>query len=109
MASMGYYGRPGCLALDTTIRTPTGMISLGKVLGKTQPVLSYNWLKRKVVISSAHVVDSGQKRLFLLTTGSGKHLRASAEHIFFVLRDGIVQEIMLNALRVGDRIAVVED
>lgn len=95
--------------MDTVIRSPNGVISLGKVLGKTQPVLSYNWLKREVVASSARIVDSGRKSIFLLTTETGKQLRASAEHIFFVLRDGIVQEIMLDALRVGDRIAVVEN
>lgn len=108
MASMGYYGRPGCLTLDTVIRTPDGQVCLDRVIGNTQLVLSYNWLTRERVTSTAQIIDSGQKRVFVVKIETGKQLRLSAEHALFVLRDLVPQELPVSALRAGERIAVAE-
>ncbi|HEY2175731.1 MAG TPA: replicative DNA helicase, partial [Mycobacteriales bacterium] len=97
----------GCLTADTRIlRADTGAeTTMGELFEsgeKDVPVWSLDDGLRYVRRHLTHVFTTGRKRVFQLTTASGKTVRATANHPFLTY-DGFRP---LGELASGDRIAV---
>lgn len=105
-SSEAAYGTPGCLSLDTKLRSGKHIIVLRDVLGQRIKVLSYAWLRREIVEADADVLTRGRKKVFSIRTKTGASVSATSEHRFFVLRGNQTKEDMVHDLRAGDQIRV---
>jgi len=97
----------GCLTGDTVItRTDTGkqvtLEELHRRGERTLPILTLNERLRLEKGIITNVFESGVKRVYRLTTRSGRRIKASANHPFRAL----TAWKRLHELKVGERIAV---
>ena len=104
-SSEAAYGTPGCLSLSTKIRSGKESVTLANVVGQRIKVQSYVWPTGEIVDAYAHVLPKEQKKVFSIETESGASMLATSEHRFFVTRKEGVKEVMVNDIRIGDRIA----
>lgn len=104
-------GKTGCLSGDTRIKLGKNIhISLHQLykqqLGNPFNLFSVNLKKTIVESDTAVIIDSGVKPLCRIRTKSGKIVKASVDQTFFVRRNGIIQEIHVKNLRIGDKLIV---
>lgn len=105
-------GATGCLSLDTRICTSRGIKTLDDLIGKSVieasvDVKVFDFLKKKTKFSYAIVKPSGIKKVFLLKTSSGKSVKATGDHKFFVKTRGRIVERPLRDIKIGDEICIV--
>lgn len=95
----------GCLAYDTLItRADTGeRVEIGSLVGQANiPVVSMNSDLKLEVSNISKVYSSGFKQLFELKTASGRVIKATANHPFYIL-DGWKA---IEDLQVGEKVAI---
>jgi len=77
-----------------------------EVLSVNMGDASAKGLSRPIEVAKARVVDSGEAALYELELDNGDTVRCSADHPFFVVRDGDLVEMPLKDLKEGDDIVV---
>ena len=74
-----------CISNESSICTKKGKILLGNIKPNTEfKLFSYDLLKNKIEEDEAIRIISGNKKVYEIITISGKKIRASKDHIFFV-------------------------
>lgn len=101
-----------CLTGDTKIQVYDNDvivdIELEKLRGRKRIVLpSFNTKTLEVEKDSAIFLDSGRKEVFEIMTTNGKKIKASENHIFFVVEDGKIKEKYLKDLKKGDKLVKI--
>jgi len=102
----------GCLSEDTKIMLSNNKSVKLKDLPITFEVLSYSFNNNKEEPDIAIKIDSGIKKLYLITTKDGRQVEASEEHIFFVRENKKfnrakylkINEVKVNDLNIGNKI-----
>lgn len=103
-------GETGCLPLDTEIPIIVDDTIFHATLRDLKKkelinVLSYNFGRNMVEPDFAKVIDSGRKEMFEVEFESGRIIRASKEHKFFVFKNsGEILEKTVSQLKKGDRV-----
>lgn len=92
---------------NTTIRTSTGLQSMKELPKGKFDLWSYNFEKKKVEIDTAFKTDSGKKKVYRVTTESGKTFEATTDHRFFVENQGKIEEKRVKNLTIGSKIVIV--
>jgi len=109
-------GKTGCLSGDTQILIMSdgvNPISLSELYNDTNKganffdVLSFNFKANRLEADIARIIYSGEKEMYRIKLKSGREVYASADHRFFVMRNGRIEEVKVKDLKVGDKIAVV--
>ena len=95
-------GPVGCLTEDTLIQTSNGPMKLSNLKLKETSLKSFDFETNKEVIGKGAVIPSGKKEVFEIETEDGRKVQATAEHRFFVKRNGKVIELHLNEIKEGD-------
>jgi len=96
-----------CLSNDSLIKTSFGNKKLGDIKeGERFEVISFNLETKKEELDSAIKIKSGMKEVFEIETESGKKIKASKDHIFFVMEQGKIIEKKLEELKVDDRVII---
>jgi len=102
-------GKGLCISNSSLIKTPKGNLLLGKIKERKRfEVISYDFDKEKEVRDYAIRVKSGNKEVFEVETNSGKRIRSSEDHIFFVFKKGKIIEKKLNQLKLNDNLLIFE-
>ena len=86
-------GPVGCLSGDTIVPTSLGPRKLSDIASKEVYLKSYDFEKNSEVLGKGVVIPSGKKEVFEIETEDGRKIKATAEHKFFVKRDGKVIEL----------------
>lgn len=96
-------GRTGCLHQNTKIITSRGISKL-KDLPHHFMVQSYNLTTGKKEFKPAIKINSGKKKLYRIKLSNGSEVIASADHIFFRIREEeeSYREVPLKDLKTGD-------
>ncbi|MBU0958167.1 MAG: hypothetical protein KKF56_05150 [Nanoarchaeota archaeon] len=96
-----------CISNDSQIDTPKGKLKIGDLNhNQTFSVYSYNLDKKRKEIDLATKIKSGKKEVFEIETESGKKIKASKDHIFFVKKGNSIEETKLSHIKEGDLILV---
>lgn len=98
-------GREGCLTSDTLIKTSKGDFEVKDLAnGKAFTVESLDIETGKVKQNKAIAFKTGEKEVFEIETEDGRKIKATANHTFFVFREGKVYEVKLSELKEGDEL-----
>ena len=118
-----FAGPPGtgkCVTGDTPVLTPSGPIPiaelvekrvsrrLGEVLLRTDDIVIYTLDPRGRIVEAriSHVYRGKASRLIRLKTRMGREVKLTPTHPLLVNREGMVEWIPAEKIKVGDRIAV---
>jgi intein/homing endonuclease len=99
----------GCLSGDTRIKTSDGHICLKDIKSKTINIKSYNFITKEATDATAIFYESGEKELYEITTISGKNIKATKDHVFFVKREDDILQLRLEQIKKGDLLLCQED
>jgi len=92
---------------NTIIRTPAGCLSIKELPKGTFELMSFNFDKKKVEIDTAFKTFTGRKKIYRVTTKSGKTFEATEDHRFFVENQGKIEEKRVKNLTIGSKIVIV--
>jgi len=93
-------GPCGCLSGDTILNSQ----KLSELSLKTVYLKSFDFETNKEIIGKGAVIPSGKKEVFEIETEDGRKIKATAEHVFFVKRDGKIIELKLKDINEGDEL-----
>jgi len=100
-----------CLPLDTEIKTVIDNVvidaSLRDLMFKNDvcDVLSYNLKKKSVELDNANIFNTGINDLFEIEFESGRTIRATENHIFYVISEtGRLIEKRLKDIKKNDKL-----
>jgi hypothetical protein len=85
----------GCLSGDTLVQTSLGHQPISEILGEQNIWTGFSWQK-------GLVYKSGVKKTNNIKFSDNSELRATSDHIFFVLKDGGLYEKKVSSLKKGD-------
>lgn len=100
-------GSTRCLSKDTKIYTIQDNEIITEKLSelkrnKILRILSYNFLNKKIEMDFARLSKPKKRKIYKLTTETGKYVYASPEHKFFILKNSKILELKLKDLKKGD-------
>jgi intein/homing endonuclease len=95
------------MAESTLIKTPAGLQSMKELPKGKFDLWSYNFEKKKVEIDTAIKTDSGKKKVYRVTTESGKTFEATEDHRFFVENQGRIEEKRVKSLTIKDKLVII--
>jgi len=96
-----------CISKDSFIKTPKGLIQIRSIKNNSKiEILSYNFREDKIEKDNATLINSGKKEVFEIETESGKKIKASKDHIFFVKEGKSILGEVLGNLKVGNEIVI---
>jgi hypothetical protein len=103
------FGVNWCLSGDTLISTFRGDVFLRDLDSSFDVVFAYDFVSGEVVVRSFVKSLPLVKRLFRVTLSDGRVVVASAEHRFFSFVGGLVSEVYVRDLKIGDSILAYEE
>jgi hypothetical protein len=100
-------GGEGCFFEDTIIKTTEGNKSIKELVAKNNFVantIGINFKTNKKEINKSKIIPSGEREVYEIETVDGRIIQATLEHKFFVERNGLIKEIRLKSLKIGDKL-----
>jgi hypothetical protein len=94
-------GEKGCLSGDTPIKTAVGNFRIKDIAARDE-ILSYNFKSGRIERSPCKLIDSGVQDVNEIELESGKKVKATLNHVFFVKRDDKIIELQLKDIKEGD-------
>lgn len=94
-----------CISDDSIILTKEGNVMLSDLqIGKTFEVMSYNTKLDEYEYNIAKKINSGKKIVYEVETVKGKKIKASEDHVFFVMDNGRIIQKKLRDLKQNDEV-----
>ncbi len=98
-------GKGLCISDKSFIKTINGNILLKSIKpNKSFQIISYNFNTKKEEKDFAKRIITGKKIVYELITESGKKIKASKDHVFFVKKGNKIIEKRLEELNEKDKI-----
>lgn len=96
-----------CVEENTIIKTENGLIEIKNLSNEPFGIWSFNFNRKRPELDLAIKTYSGKKEIFNIVTETGKEVKATKEHKFFILNGSKIQEKRVDELNIGDKLLVI--
>lgn len=90
-----------CISEGERVLTDKGLVNIEDICSGQKVWTKEGW------VGVVNKVESGNKKIFKMTTKCGYSIRTSEDHIFTTSIDGDIEEIKLKDLNVGDEVVLL--